>query len=260
MENTIASFEEELITEWLKNMENQEWKYKEPILDSETVNIIKNACTLLQQDIHVFINSIELLEEYIKRKNKVGNKIEDPMLAVSAVISVSSKYTGEQDLKLNNIQELLLKLTGKKYNLRQLLLSEIDILKTTDNKLALESVVNDLCTLVTKFEHEKNIQASIIPLCTSVLEMMYIFRKDWFFELKELYSINNDTLYIFEKLICSRFFLPSAIIVFSLKHSAYKDSLNISILTEEFAELCKVHIDHLRMLVSKIKQVFQKIN
>lgn len=260
MAPAIASFELELITFWLKSMENQEWNYKEPILDCETVNVLKNACTILQQDVHVFINSIELLEEYIRRKNKLYNKIEDPMLAACAAISVSSKYAGDQDLKLKNIQELLIKLTGKTYSMRKLILSEIDILKTVDNKLALETVVDDLCTLATKFENESKLKSSIIPCCLNVLEMMYIFRKKWFFEFKELYNIDNEAEFIFQKLICSRLFLPSAIIIFTLEQTPYKETLNINLVTKEFADMCKVHINYIKGLVSRIEHLLYKIN
>lgn len=260
MENAIASFEEELISFWLKNMKSQEWNYKEPILDCETANVLKNACVILQQDVHVFVNSIELLEEYIRRKTKLYYKIEDPMLAACAVISVSSKYAGDQDLKLKNIQDLLIKLTGKTYSLRKLILSEIDVLKTVDNRLALETVVDDLCTLTAKFEQESKIKATIIPCCLNVLEMIYIFRKKWFFEFKELYSMNNEAEFIFQKLICSRLFIPSAIIIFTLKQTAYNETLNINLITKDFANLCKVHIDYIMGLVSRIEDLFNKIN
>lgn len=68
MESNFAVFEKELITEWLKNMESQEREYNEPILDSETASILRNVCRALQQDTHVFLNSLEILDEYIQRK------------------------------------------------------------------------------------------------------------------------------------------------------------------------------------------------
>lgn len=260
METNIASFEEELITQWLKNMERNEWQYKEPILNSETASILRHICTSLHQDVHVFVHSVEILEEYIRRKNNEEDKIDDPVLTVSAVISISSKYKGDQDIKLKQVQDLLNKLTGKTYDLRALLLAEIEILRTIDNKLDLENIVDDLTTLASKVEHESKIKASIIPLCLDVLEMMYILRKDWFLEFKEIYSVNEEAIYIFEKLICSRFFIPSAIIVYVLKQTAYRNSLNITNIIEQLASLCKVHIDHLQGLIKKIKHILKKNN
>lgn len=254
----IANFEEELIIHWLKNMENQEWQYQEPILDSETTAVLRYACTSLQQDVHVFVNSVEILEEYIRKKNNIGHKIENPILTLSAVVSISSKYKGEQDLKLKYIQDVLKKVTGKSYELRQLLLAEIEILNTVENKLFLESVVDDLTTLATKIEHELKIKASIVPLCLNVLEIMYILRKDWFFEFKDIYSINDEALYAFKKLICSRFFIPSAIVIYALEQTAYKNSLNINLIAEQLATLCKVHTDHLQGLIMKINDFIQK--
>lgn len=258
MEPIIASFEEELIVEWLKNMENNEWQYKEPILDGETVGVLRNACTNLQQDIHVFVNSVEILEDYIRRNDKLGRKIDDPILTAAAIITISSKNTGEQDLKLKHIRDWLNRLTGKSYTLRDLLLREIGILKTLDNQLSLESVVDDLKTLATKFENDSKIKASIIPLCLDVLEMMYLTRKDWFSEFRDIYNVSEEALFIFQKLICSRLFIPSAIIVYTLKQTDYNDTLNINLVMEEFADMCKVHIDHLQGLVRKMKQIFQK--
>lgn len=254
----IANFEEELIIQWLRNMENQEWQYQEPILDSETTVILSHACTSLQQDIHVFVHSIEILEEYIRKKNSINHKIENPILTVSAVVSISSKYKGEQDLKLKHIQDLLRNITGKSYDLRELLLAEIEILNTIDNKLFLETVVDDLTTVATKVEHELKIKASIVPLCLDVLEVMYLMRKDWFFEFKDIYGINEETSFIFKKLVCSRFFIPSAIVVYVLEQTAYKNSLDINMIVEQLATLCKVHVDHLQGLIMKINCVFQK--
>lgn len=258
MESNIASFEEELVTDWLKNMENSEWQYKEPILDSETIGVLRNACTTLQQDIHVFVNSVEILEDYIRKNNDLRHKIDDPILTVAAVITISSKNSGDQDLKLNHVQNLLNRLTGRVYTVRDVFLKEINILKTLDNKLAIETVVDDLKTLTAKFEYESKIKVSILPLCLDILEMMYLTRKDWFFEFKEIYCVSEEALFIFEKLMCSRFFLPSAIIVFTLNQTAYRDSLNITMIMRELAALSKVHCDHLQGLVRQMKQVFQK--
>lgn len=257
MENTIASFEEDLIKEWLKNMETNEWQYKEPLLTSKVVGVVKNACNHLQQDIHVFVNSVEILEEYIRGCNSVGHKIEDPILTLASAITISSKYTGDQDLKLKHVQDWLQQRTGKVYTYRDLLLREIEILKTLDNKLALETIVDDLTTLAAKFEHESKIKTTIIPLCLDVLEMMYLMRRVWFFEFRKLYSVNEEALFVFEKLICSRLFVPSAIIIYTLKQTAYKDTLNLNLVITELAGLCKVHIDHLKGLVRKMKHVFQ---
>lgn len=258
MESKIATFEEELISDWLKDMENTEWNYKEPILDCEAVSVVRNACTSLQQDVHVFVNSVEILENYIRKCNSPRHKIADPILATAAVITVCSKNSGDQDLKLKDVQVLLNKLTGKMYTIRDLCLKEIDILKTLDNQLAIETLVDDLKTLTAKFEYESKVKASILPLCLDILEMMYITRKDWFFEFKHIYNVSEETILVFEKLMCSRLFIPSAIIVFALKQTAYDNTLNINMIMTKLADLSKVHTDHLYGFVTKLKQVFEK--
>lgn len=256
MDLGIASFEEDLITEWFKDMENNEWHYKEPIVNDKTAGMLRKSCTVLQQDIHVFVNSVEILEDYIRQISAIGKKIGDPVLTIAAVIAISSKNFGDQDLKIKEVQCLLNRFTGKEYSIRDMMLKEIEILNVIDNKLAIETIVNDLTTLAVKFIHDSKIRVSIVPLCLDILEKMYLTRCEWFFGFKELYVISEESLLVFQKLICSRLFIPSAIVVYALKQTAYTDSLNMNLIMEDMACLCDVHVLHLRGFVRKLKRVF----
>lgn len=257
MKPVIEKFEEELIEDWVKNMETQEWQYKEPIINSETVSVLKNVCKHLHQDIHVFVTAVELLENYIRVKFNDVQKIKDPFLSIAAAITISSKQVGDKEIKVKYVQDWLVESKGTLYNQQDILSAEMEMLNSIES-LPHETVVDDLTTLATKFEHNYKIKASILPLCLNVLEMLYLTRNEWFVEFKTLYALTKETSFIFTKLMRSRMYIPSAVIIYALKLTAYKDSFDIKLVTEDLAARCEIHVDHLCGFVRQLKKVFQR--
>ncbi|XP_074039870.1 uncharacterized protein [Leptinotarsa decemlineata] len=256
---SLSKFESELLTEWLSEMQSNEAKYKEPILDIRCSILLKEVCSMLRQDIHVFVFSINILEEYISRKTQMQQDINDPALTLMATVFISSKYIGDQDLKSKYIESVLRKISGQRVSSKTLKLKEMEILKVLDNCLPLVNDVDDLNTFIVKFEKESKIKATIIPLCMDILEMLYLTRNQWFFELKVLYTNNNEALSVFKRLMKNRLYLPMGILLYVFNHTLYTHSFDVSEITNDLSVHSQIHVDHLNALVSKIHDVIGQI-
>lgn len=94
------------VKQWFMELMCTGYKYNEPILADEAACIIKRVCDFLKQDAHVFIMSVEIMEEYIKQMDSIGRKIEDPLLSVGCVVMLCSKFAGEQsDIQVKSVQD-----------------------------------------------------------------------------------------------------------------------------------------------------------
>ncbi|KAJ8956748.1 hypothetical protein NQ318_014105 [Aromia moschata] len=251
------SFETELVTDWINELKDKKEEYVEPILAPETVSLIKLACTTFNQDIHVLIMSIEILEEYIRRKIAKNEEIRENALTIAAIIFMASKYMGEQDLKVQYIEKFLNKMTGKTYSSNTVKLTEMEILSTLGNRLPLTTRVDDLNTFVTKYEKECRVKVSIRLLCLDILEVLYLTREKWFFELKMVYIQNEEALRVFKALISSRFYLPIGILLYAFSHTNYQHSIDVESIMKELSNKMQIHVDHLNILVSKIHEIIQ---
>ncbi|KAG5889963.1 hypothetical protein JTB14_020251 [Gonioctena quinquepunctata] len=256
---SLSKFESELLTEWLSDMQNNEGKYMEPILDTRCTIVMKEVCNMFKQDIHVFVFSVNILEEYLSRKAQRQQEVDDPALTLMATVFISSKYIGDQDLKSQYIESVLKKISGRRYNSKTIKLKEMEILNTLDNNLPLMNNVDDLNTFIVKFEKESKIKASISPVCLDILEMLYLTRNQWFFDLKNLYNNNQEALKVFKQLIKSRFYLPIGILIYVFKNSSYGNSFDVDVITNDLSTRSQIHVDHLNALVSKIYNVIGQI-
>lgn len=91
---------------WFLDLMCSGYEYKEPILEDSAACVVKRVCDFLKQDSHVFIMSVEIVEEYILQMDAIGRKIQDPLLAVGCIVLLCSKFAGEQsDIQIRNVQE-----------------------------------------------------------------------------------------------------------------------------------------------------------
>ncbi|KAJ8945708.1 hypothetical protein NQ314_009070 [Rhamnusium bicolor] len=250
----VNNFENDLLSDWINELQYKKGEYAEPILAPETVNLIKLACDTFNQDIHVLIMSVDILEEYIRRKNAKNEEISENVVTIAAIIFMSSKYMGEQDLKVQYIEKFLNKITGKTYFSNIIKLTEMEILSTLDNKLPVTTRVDDLNAFVTKYERECRVKATIRPLCLDILEVLYMTRDKWFFELKTVYNQNEEALDVFKSLMSSRLHLPVGILIYTLSHTYYRHSISIESIIKELMNRMQIHSDHINVLVWKIHE------
>ncbi|XP_018568447.1 uncharacterized protein LOC108908794 [Anoplophora glabripennis] len=251
----LNNFENELLADWVDELKYKKGDYLEPLVCQQTIKLIKLTCTTFKQDIHVFIMSIDTLEDYIRRKNLKNEEICENALVIAAIVFMSSKYMGEQDLKVQYIEKFLTKITGKEYGKNAVKRTEMEILKTLDNKLPVITQVDDLNTFVTKYERECMIKVSIRPLCLDILEALYLTRDKWFFELKTVYIQSEEALNVFKSLMSSRFYLPVGILLYTFLHTNYENFVCIDDIIEELTNRMHIHSDHVSLLVSKIHEV-----
>ncbi|XP_045476530.1 uncharacterized protein LOC123682141 [Harmonia axyridis] len=234
----------ELLQVWLEDMTKNLQQYKEPILDEEVVKVLKIACDTFKQDVHVFVSSIEILEEYIRRKDKNYDEI----LILATSIFISSKFTGEQiDLKAKYIVKFLHRLTNVEYNFREVVAAEVDILRILDGSLPMSTIVDDINTIIELHVREIRLKANIRPLSLEIVQLLYICRKTWFHELKNIYSQNEESFLVLKFLIGCRLYLPVVILITCLHLTNYKYILDIGSIINDMTNLTKIHHDHLRV-------------
>ncbi|KAJ8923215.1 hypothetical protein NQ315_001770 [Exocentrus adspersus] len=251
------NFENELLADWVNQLRQEQGEYLEPVLCQQATKLIKLACITFNQDIHVFIMSIEVLEDYIRRKSLRNEEITETVLVIACTVFMSSKYMGDQDLKVQYIEKFLTKITGKEYGGNTVKRTEMEILRTLGNKLPITTRVDDLNTFVTKYERESMLKVSIRPLCLDILEALYLSRDKWFFDLKSVYVQNEEALKVYKSLMSSRFYLPIGILLYAFLHTNYEHFLCIHSIIDELTSKMHIHADHVSLLVSTIHEVIK---
>ncbi|KAK9883731.1 hypothetical protein WA026_001919 [Henosepilachna vigintioctopunctata] len=249
----------ELLQIWFKEMDKPLHQYEEPILEESSLKILKIACDTFKQDIHVFITSIEVLEEYIRRKLKNEETLYDEVLILATSIFISSKYTGELiDLKIKYIIKFLQKLTNVDYQYKIITATEIEILRTLGGSLPLATIVDDINTVIELHVRESRLKANVRPLCLEILQLIYICRKRWFTELKNLYCQNEDSFLVFKFLMVNRLYIPVVVLITSLHLTNYKHILDIHSVINDITQFSKIHSDHLNILAGIMINLIRK--
>ncbi|XP_044758947.1 uncharacterized protein LOC123316786 [Coccinella septempunctata] len=255
--SSLTDNDAELLQSWLDDMTKQLQQYKEPILEEEVVKVLKIACDTFKQDVHVFVTSIEVLEEYIRRKDKTYDEI----LILATSIFISSKYTGEQiDLKAKYIVKFLQRITNVQYNFKEVVAAEIEILRTLDGSLPMSTIVDDINTIIELHVRETRLKANVRPLCLEIVQLMYLCRKTWFAELKSIYSQNEESFLVLKFLMGCRLYLPVVILITCLHLTNYKYILDIGSIISDMTCLTKIHSDHLRVCAGIIINLIQNNN
>lgn len=252
----MDGFEAEYLPQWLDDMEANPYNYQEPVVDENSRNLIKFTCETLNQDIHVFVMTVDILESYISRKNKLGEVIDDPALVITTVVLICSKYLGQQELKIPHAAVYLKKITEQDYDYNEIKMIEMDILCTLNYNLSTYNQVDDLKSFIVNFEKNSKIKVSVLPLCLVLLELLYLTLPKWFPDLKSKYAAKKCGLEYFEKLMRSRFFIPIGILAYVFHSTAYINSLDTDFILKEMADRYDLHMYHITRFVRTIKSVF----
>lgn len=246
---TLHRNESEPVKSWLIELKRTK-TYKEPVLKKPIVNFIHLVCNALEQDAHVFILSVDLLEEYLDTQDS------DVLLTILVVVFICSKIAGEQsELKIKHITTLYENLTTLQLGDRYVSYTEIVILNNLQQKVPFTSQLDDLKLLYFAYFEPKNLKRTVMHLCVKLLELIYINKYNFFFELKTKYEELN-MLDTFNGFICSKFYLNCGIILASLTITKYQNFFDIKTVTFDFSNIACIHKDHFEMLHQMIVDLF----
>lgn len=222
--------------------------YTEPILDPYAVEFIHLMCTTLNEDRHVFVMSVDVLEKYIAINNQRQVKIEDQIITVEVIVFICSKWCGEKsEQKISNLKILYERLTEKTITNRQIKAVEREIMMALNMKLPLHSQLDDLKQFVYIFMQTVGLKIDLIEFCAQIFDVVYIHRKELFYKMKSEFA-NRYGLDLFEKLIKNKFFLISSVLICAFRLTKLENFFDVHVKT--------VHIGKISMLpVSDIKQI-----
>lgn len=234
---------------WFSELMTTGYEYSEPILEDSTAEVVKYICDFLKEDIHVFILSIEVLEEYIKQKNDVACRIEDPLLTVGCVVLLCSKFAGEQsDIQIKCIQDCYENISKKLYPVSLIKHVERDIFQTINGKLPLSTKVDDLNTFIEIYTKRLKLKLDVRPLCLRIMEAVHISRIKLHTRIKSVYMQNQQAFLAFKELLCNKLFFPSGILLCAFRLTNYKNVIDLEEIMTDLSCTASVHKDHIQFL------------
>nr|CAH7725397.1 unnamed protein product [Callosobruchus chinensis] len=228
--------ETDMLSDWLSNMQKKNDEYKEPALEKHTLNFLRVTARALKQDVRVFVSAVDILEEYISVKGEA--RISHPTLVAVSSVFIACKCVGDQGLKIQHLQSFLQKVTG------------------IVNNVPVTNKVDDLTTLVFKFEKDTRIRANVMPICLDIMEMLYLTKKVWFYRFKEIYCMNKMARRVFGKLMKHCLFLPICILIFVLRNTKYQHCLDVDKILQDMSQKCTIHSDHVNAFIKLIGDVY----
>lgn len=249
---------EHLLETWFAHLSTTLRHYEEPILNEDSVLIMKQMCDFLEQTPAVFVLSVDVIEAYLRFKNSINQPIEDPLLTVATIIFISHKFVGASEVLLvKSILELLRDLTVKPYYHKDIILMEVTILSTVT--LPLTTIFDDLDIIVVKCTNELGLRADLHPLCVRILEFLYMNRSIWFQDLKHIFQETYNSLRAFRHLISSKLCLPLCIFIIALKLLKYEEFINIDASLINIIKLSTIpSVDNLQIIIQKLIEIIQK--
>nr|CAH7753660.1 unnamed protein product [Callosobruchus chinensis] len=146
--------------------------------------------------------------------------------------------------------------TGIVYEYNQVVSCELDIFSTLRNNVPVTNKVDDLTTLVFKFEKDTRIRANVMPICLDIMEMLYLTKKVWFYRFKEIYCMNKMARRVFGKLMKHCLFLPICILIFVLRNTKYQHCLDVDKILQDMSQKCTIHSDHVNAFIKLIGDVY----
>lgn len=252
----FGQFDEYLLQLWFDEFKATCYTYREPILDSMTVDLIKHLCDTLKQDSHVFVMSTDVLVQYITIQNNRNVLIENQLLVIVCIIFICSKHIGEQsDLRLTIITKLYASITEQDVTIDTLKKMEIEIMTTLQYRLPLYSKVDDLKTFLTVYLKNFKLRVDIMGLCVQILDLVYIYYRRLFYELRNVYKQNSEALQAFQDMITNRLYLPCGILLCALDMTKLKHFINSDDILQELSEMCSIHHNHLELLSKYIYNI-----
>ncbi|XP_017768822.1 PREDICTED: uncharacterized protein LOC108556973 [Nicrophorus vespilloides] len=227
--------------------------YKEPILSDFTLDKVKLFCYSLQQDTHVFLMAVDVLERYISTKNLLGLEIEDPLLYIITIIYLTGKQTGDlSGFKTETLIDLYVKLTQRLLTNGQIKTAEIDILMTLDHTLPLHTKIDDM-NLFLQYYQIPDLDVDFQPLCEEILNFYVVNSLRIFNRIKLNYMKKQEALNAFVDIYSKRLYLPIGIFLSAIKMSSrLRTILHYKTIVLELSELSFIHEDHLNILAKEI--------
>lgn len=223
--------------------------YKEPKLHKEIVNIISLVCTALKQDVHVFVMSVNLLEERLTIHD------EDMLLTILVIVFICSKTIGEQsDLKLKHLTAIYKNMTTIHINEYHVSKLERNIFTILLDNMPLTSEVDDLKLFYNTYMEPINLKRGTLNLCLHILQLIYVNKYNFFFDLKQSY-IEINMLDIFKNIYTSKFYLSCGIILASFMVTKYENVFDLDGIMNDFSAISEIHKDHYEILSKKIVEL-----
>lgn len=229
--------------------------YQEPILRETSVKYIKQICDAFGQNSHVFVMSVELLEEYIRIKKSKNQQILDPLLATVTIIFICHKSEGAlESLKIKHVIDLLFHLSKKLYNSNEITAMEGDIIVQMDGNIPIKTPLDDMDIVIDKYMSDNRFKVNVRPLCLKLLEHVYMEKFKWFYSLKEMYSESKECILVFKSLTISKYYIPVSVFIAAVELTHYRYVLDIENILDEITKQTNIHQDHIRIMVAKIKE------
>lgn len=237
--------------DWMMQMQVNQI-YKEPKLCKEIVKVIHLTCMALKQDVHVFIMSVNLLEEHLNIHDK------DLLLTILVIVFICSKTIGEQsDLKIMHLTRIYQEMTSIYIYDNQVSREERNIFGKLCNNMPIVSEVDDLKLFYNRYIEPMNLRRSILSLCLNILELIYINRYNVFMNLKQSYMEIN-MFETFKNIYSSKFYIICGIIASAFMMTKYENVFDLNGIINDFSMISEIHRDHYEILSKEIVNLIQK--
>lgn len=247
----ICNNEVEPVAHWMRDLQRNK-AYREPILKKSVVNVIHLICETLEQDIHVFVLAVNLLEKCLTAE------VEDAMLVILVVVFMCSKIVGEQfELKSRHVVALYKQMTTIRIDASFIKCMEIRLLEEFQQNIPISSEVDDLKVLYTVYVKPLNLKKSLLNLAIQILELIYLNNYDFFFALKRNYE-RIHMLNVFTHIVSTKLYLICGIILASFTLTKYQNCFDVDRIMSDFSAMSSIHKDHYEILTKGIVGLVQK--
>ncbi|CAG9760511.1 unnamed protein product [Ceutorhynchus assimilis] len=239
-------FENHLVGEWFEEMQKTLPYFVESALDPIIINTMKQACDIFRQTDQVFFSSVDVAEQYLILKEQRGELVEDPLLLVITTIFIASKFFGGgPTLGIEAVRTLLRKITHVNYNPKAIKEAERDVLQVLQFKIPVTTILDDFNVFFEEIIRKYNLQDACKHLCVLLLMHLYGTKPKWLKQLKGIYKKEMRPL---RYLLCTKSYLPAAVMISAFKLTHYKNMIDINAMLEDIQTFTKIHPDHIHAL------------
>ncbi|XP_022904283.1 uncharacterized protein [Onthophagus taurus] len=254
---TLTNAEEELLSTWFSECKENPRNYVEPVLNSSTVDVIKQCCDMLKQDSHVFVMTVDILTKYIMVMNEKNVEIENQLLTILSVICIGSKYVGElSELKFTPVATLYKNMTNRRIEKSKFKRMEMKILVDLDGSFPICFVIDDVKALAQVYMNKLNLIVDLNRLCIEILDVVYIYYRRLFNRLRNFYGVNPTAAEAFKELIKHRLYIPCGVFLSAFKLTKLKNVICLDTLINGLCDLVEIHRNHLELLTTYILEIF----
>ncbi|KAK9883735.1 hypothetical protein WA026_001923 [Henosepilachna vigintioctopunctata] len=248
----------ELLSDWLKDT-SEPHEFEEPILDDFVLQTLQFASDKFDLDVHVFILSVCIIEQYLRKRENGSVCPVDEGLILMAGLFISSKFIGGTNhLSSEDAVGFLESVTFRDYEIHMLMRSEEEILRVINFSIPSATVADHLGLLSQMYLERHKINMNLMPLCNQILQMLYVRRKKWYNELKNLYSQDEETIVAFRFLMINKFYIPAAVLLTCWHITEVNTIVDFNTAVNELQLITKIQRDHLNLAAGVILNLFEK--